>query len=660
VTRLPALAREPLLLVSAVPDDELLRDAKSAQWLMLGAAMVVMLLCLPLALALARAVAAPLQRLAEEMNAVRRFDFSIPRRRPTVIAEVHDLRTSTDSMKSTIRRFLALTATVAAEDDFDRLLPRLLDETITATGARAGVLYLADDERGDLAPAAARAPGPRDLGVALDALSPGQADDAFSGALAARKPASVTLTAEVPPAAPLRPLFGALATGELGCIAVPLVNRKDILLGLMVLAFDRRADGDLVHFVAELSGTAAVSLETRQLLRAQKALFEALIKIIAGAIDAKSPYTGGHCARVPELARMLAKAACDARDGPYAGFALADEEWEALHVASWLHDCGKVTTPEYVVDKATKLETIYDRIHEVRMRFEVAKRDAEIACWRGIAEGGEASALQARRDAELAALDADFAFVAGCNEGGEAMAPERLERLRRIAERTWQRTLDDRLGISHEEQARRAATPALPLPVTERLLADKPEHRIERPPAQRIADDNPWGFRLRVPALTYDRGELHNLSVGRGTLTDEDRYRINDHIVQTIVMLSALPFPRHLKRVPEIAGGHHEKMDGTGYPKRLPGEALSPLARMMAIADIFEALTAADRPYKKGKTLSEAVRILHRMKIERHVDPDLFDLFLSSGVYLEYARRYMSPELIDAVDVSAYVGRRAA
>jgi hypothetical protein len=357
---------------------------------------------------------------------------------------------------------------------------------------------------------------------------------------------------------------------------------------------------------------------------------------------------------------MLAKAACEAHEGPYAGFALSDEEWEALRVASWLHDCGKVTTPEYVVDKATKLETLYDRIHEIRMRFEVLKRDAEIACWRAVAAGGDPAALQAQRDAALAALDEEFAFVAACNEGGEFMAPERVERLRRLAERTWQRTLDDRLGISHEEKARKAREPAPALPVTERLIADKREHRIERTAAERIPADNPWGFRVSVPELAYDRGELNNLCVGRGTLTAEERYRINDHIVQTIMMLSALPFPRHLKRVPEIAGGHHEKMDGTGYPKRLPGEALSPLARMMAIADIFEALTAVDRPYKKGKTLSEAVRILFAMKNARHVDADLFDLFLTSGVHLEYARRFMNPDQIDAVDIAEYVGRKAA
>ena len=165
--------------------------------------------------------------------------------------------------------------------------------------------------------------------------------------------------------------------------------------------------------------------------------------------------------------------------------------------------------------------------------------------------------------------------------------------------------------------------------------------------------DSRWGFSMRMPALLYDQGELHNLTVERGTLTDEDRYKINEHIVQTEVMLTQLPFPPHLRRVPEIAGGHHEKMDGTGYPKGLDKSRLSLEARMLAIADIFEALTATDRPYKKGKTLSEAVTIMARLRDQNHIDPDLFEVFLRQGVHLAYARRFMAPELVDEVDVEA-------
>ena len=234
------------------------------------------------------------------------------------------------------------------------------------------------------------------------------------------------------------------------------------------------------------------------------------------------------------------------------------------------------------------------------------------------------------------------------------MEPEKQERLKSIAARTWLRTLDDRAGISHEEKQRKEHTPAPELPIVEPLLADKPEHVFERQARDRIAEDNPWGFKMRVPELLYNKGELYNLGIARGTLAEEERYKINEHIVQTLIMLSQLPFPKHLRQVPEIAAGHHEKMDGTGYPKRLRGEDMSQLARMMAVADIFEALTAVDRPYKKGKTLSEAIKIMAKMRDEQHIDPDLFDLFLTSGVYRTYADRFLRPEQIDAVDITAF------
>jgi hypothetical protein len=289
------------------------------------------------------------------------------------------------------------------------------------------------------------------------------------------------------------------------------------------------------------------------------------------------------------------------------------------------------------------------------MRFEVLKRDAQIRFWEGVANGGERDVLQAELDSEVAMLDDDFGFIAECNEGGEFMAPERIERLREIGERTWQRTLDDRLGISWEEAERKKRTPAAGLPAVEKLLDDKPEHLIERSAADTMPADNPWGFRLDVPQYKYNRGELYNLSVARGTLSAEERYKINDHIMQTIIMLEKLPYPRHLRDVPMIAGCHHETMDGKGYPKRLTAGEMPLTARMMAIADIFEALTASDRPYKKAKTLSEAIRIMGFMNKDSHIDPDLFRLFLTSGVYLDYAREYLDPEQIDTVDISEYL-----
>jgi HD domain-containing protein len=355
---------------------------------------------------------------------------------------------------------------------------------------------------------------------------------------------------------------------------------------------------------------------------------------------------------VPELTNMLARAAAEAKDGPFAPFAMNDDEWYELEVAGGLHDCGKVTTREYVVDKATKLETLYNRIHEIRTRFEVVKRDVEIEYLKAVAAGGEEAALSAARDKRLAELDADFAFVAECNIGGEFMAPEKVARLERIAAKTWTRTLDDSIGLSWEEgQRRRGKTP---LPAVERLLADKPEHIVPHDGTP-LAADNPWGFVVKPPAQKFNLGELYNLAVRRGTLTEEERYHINDHIVQTIIMLEALPFPKTLRRVPEWAGGHHEKMNGTGYPRGLKREEMSVPARIMAIADIFEALTARDRPYKMPKTLSECIAIMAKMSREDHIDPDLFALFLTSGVYRRYAEAFLLPEQVDEVDISHYL-----
>jgi HD-GYP domain-containing protein (c-di-GMP phosphodiesterase class II) len=411
---------------------------------------------------------------------------------------------------------------------------------------------------------------------------------------------------------------------------------------------------ELVGFVEALASQSAVALENHNLLEAQKALMDSLIKLVAGAIDTKSPYTGGHCARVPELAFMLAEEAARITEGPLAGFRFnSEDEWREFQIGAWLHDCGKVTTPEYVVDKATKLETIYNRIHEVRTRFEVLLRDARIECLQAILDGTDAATATRQLQERKAQLADDFAFVADCNIGGEVMAPERVDRIKSIASRTWVRHFDDRLGLSHEELRRYDGTPAPALPVVENLLSDKPHHRVSRDAEKAL--DPKYGFKVKVPEFLYNLGEMHNLCIGRGTLSEEDRFKINEHIIQTIVMLDQMPFPKNLRRVPEYAGTHHETLTGTGYPRKLTKDELSVPARIMAIADIFEALTASDRPYKKAKTLSESLKILSAFRDNQHIDADLFELFLRSGVYLRYAERFLKPEQIDPVDLSQYL-----
>ncbi|MBB53608.1 MAG: diguanylate cyclase [Magnetovibrio sp.] len=447
-------------------------------------------------------------------------------------------------------------------------------------------------------------------------------------------------------------------------LTVPMKNSQDEIIGVLeLLNAQGTRPGEVISFSTEiqplieaLASQAAVALDNQQLLKSEKRLLDSIIELIASAIDAKSPYTGGHCQRVPELTKMLARAACEATDGPFADFNLTEDQMYELHIGAWLHDCGKVTTPEYVVDKATKLETIYDRIHEVRMRFEVAKREATIDCLEAIIEGGDPDLLNADLVERLSKLDDDFSFIAECNMGGEFMAPERIQRLQEIAKIQWTQTLSDRIGISYEEQKRKDRAPEPELPIIQSLLSDRDDHIIYRDTEEPTASgDNPYGFKLDVPKHKFNLGEVYNLSIGRGTLTEEERFKINDHIVQTIIMLEQLPFPKHLARVPEYAGGHHEKMDGTGYPKKLNRKDMSIPARIMAIADIFEALTAADRPYKPAKPLSACVKIMSSMSEDAHIDDELFKLFLTSGIYKEYADRFLDPSQIDEVDISEFV-----
>ncbi len=393
----------------------------------------------------------------------------------------------------------------------------------------------------------------------------------------------------------------------------------------------------------------------------QEALIDSFIKILAGAIDSKSPYTGAHCERLPEIATQLAQAAHDSNKGSFAEFSFdTPEQWREFQVAAWLHDCGKVVTPEYVVDKATKLETIHNRIHEIRTRFEVLHRDATIDYLHKCAEQPEQQAVfQQDLLAKQLRLQDDFAFLAECNAGGEFMDDGKIERIQAIAQTTWIRHFDDRLGLSQVEEHRieQLGLPAQSLPVTEYLLADKIEHCIKRDQAVDEQKYDALGSKLKVPALAMNTGEIYNLSIRKGTLTDEERFTINEHILETIRMLGQIPFTEDLKRVPEYAAGHHERMDGKGYPRQLTRDQLSIPARIIAICDVFEALTASDRPYKKAKTLSESLKIMYFMKKEGHLDPELFDLFLKSGIYKDYAKRFLRPEQQDEVDIEPWLDK---
>ncbi len=396
-------------------------------------------------------------------------------------------------------------------------------------------------------------------------------------------------------------------------LTVPMKNHEGDIIGvLQLINAQDPATGKIVPFSAtdqrlaeSLASQAAVALTNRLLILQLEKLFESFIKLINQAIDDKSTYTGGHCARVPVITMLLAEAAARTKTGPLAGFHLTEKDRYELEIAALLHDCGKVTTPVHVVDKATKLQTIYDRIDLVETRLEIVKRDAEIKALRARASAAtpeEAAAVEDEFHRRLGEIESDRRFLRACNVGGETMKTTDRDRVQAISKKyRWKNTHGD-----------------------------------------------------QVELLTAD--EVENLTIYSGTLTAAERRIINHHVEVSIQMLESLPWPRHLEHVPEFAGGHHERMDGRGYPRGLTRDQMSVQARILGIADIFEALTARDRPYKRGKTLAESLFILGQMKVNGHIDPDLFDIFIRERVYERYAKEHMAPELVDAVDVTQIPG----
>ncbi|MEI7456095.1 MAG: HD domain-containing phosphohydrolase [Nitrosomonadales bacterium] len=404
-------------------------------------------------------------------------------------------------------------------------------------------------------------------------------------------------------------------------LTVPMTNHEREVIGVLQLinAQDRES-GEIVAFSTEdrqlvesLASQAAIALTNRRLIKQMEELFEAFIQLINTAIDDKSPYTGGHCERVPVLTMMIADAITQTKTGPLKGFVMTEEDQYELKIAGLLHDCGKITTPVHVVDKPTKLHTLFDRIGLIDTRFEVLKRDAEIEMLKKLGAGSrmqdaglwmqdvESGSIRAEYEARIRQLDDDREFLRLSNFGVEKMPEADQQRVLRIASYQW----CDSSG-------------------------------------------------KMTNFLTNN--EVENLNILFGTLTGAEREIINRHIDVTIKMLESLPWPKHLKNVPEYAGGHHERMDGKGYPRGLNREQMSLQARIMGIADIFEALTAKDRPYKSGKTLIESLTILGKLKLNGHIDPDIFDVFIREKVYVEYVKQFLSPEQIDEVDLNTIPG----
>lgn len=383
-------------------------------------------------------------------------------------------------------------------------------------------------------------------------------------------------------------------------LAVPMKNHENDVIGVLQLINSKSlGTEDIIPFskgnqqlVESLASQAAITITNKHLLEEQNELFSSLVHLIATAIDEKSPHTSGHCERLPIITMYLADAANNTNKGALKDFSMNESDRYELEMAAWLHDCGKLTTPEYVMDKSTKLEGIVDRINLVELRLELMKRDAEIEKLTSLMHGGNEKKVSAVYEEKINDINEATAFIQRHNKGVESMHDDDVAKIKRCGKLQW----IDRYGN-------------------------------------------------KQPLLNQD--EIENLCVIKGTLTEKERQIINNHIVATIKMLDTLSFPKHLKNVPEYAGGHHERVDGKGFPKGLKKNEMSVQARIMAIADIFEALTASDRPYKDPMKLSQAVSILKKMSETGHIDPDLFDVFIQQSVHIQYANEYLLPEQND-------------
>ena len=523
--------------------------------------------------------------------------------------------TAADDLAQRLDQLNAIGASLSAERDINRLLEAILTAAKTITRADGGTLYrVADDKTlrfeivrtSSLKYYLGGTTGHPVPFYPIQLYKDGKPNNGMVAAYAALTGNTVNIadayTAEGFDFSGTRAFDAKTGYRSKSFLTVPMKNHEGEAIGvLQLLNAQDPHTGEVIAFSASdqrlaesLASQAAVALTNRLLINQLESLFESFINLINSAIDEKSPYTGGHCQRVPVLTMLLAEAVNETRSGPLSDFHMSDKDRYELKIAGLLHDCGKVTTPVHVVDKATKLETIYDRIQLIDTRFEVLKRDVEIEYLKHeIDEQGRRNRLRELDDARK--------FLHACNIGSERMKDEDVEHVKRIARYRW-------IDVSGHE----------------------------------------------ADFLTAD--EVKNLTIRAGTLTDDERKIINHHIVATIKMLEALPWPKHLTNVPEYAGGHHERMDGKGYPKGLKRDQMSVQARCMGIADIFEALTAKDRPYKKGKTLSESLEILGRMKESHHVDPDLFDIFVRRKVYRRYAEMFLDKEQIDEVDESKIPG----
>ena len=383
-------------------------------------------------------------------------------------------------------------------------------------------------------------------------------------------------------------------------LVIPLKNHEDDVIGVLQLLNATNAinkevipfSKDYVNLSESLASQAAVAITNAKLISNMAELFEAFVKVMATAIDEKSPVTGGHIRRVANLTLTMAEFINEHEDGIFKEKKFSPDQMYELRIAAYMHDIGKVTTPVEIVEKAKKLQTIFDRIHYVRLRMDYIIQKVKLEGQQikiNLLESGavktEVEKVEADLNNKIEELKEIRSFINKCNEPGEFLEDETLERLKKISQRTY-------LDNEGEEQ----------------------------------------------PFLTED--ELLNLSIRRGSITETERKKMQDHAAVTLRMLNQIPFTKKLKNIPNFAGAHHEFINGNGYPLGLKGDQIPFEGRLMAVTDIAEALTASDRPYKKAMPLETVYRILRSMSEKGELDNDLVELFIDKEIYKIYQTKH--------------------
>ncbi len=583
VSTVPTRRGGDVFLATLIPRSELLADVDRIRNQSVLMAIALLIIASGIVLAVSRGLSSSLRGLAREAEQIRHFKLGRPMTVRSRIAEVDELANTMGVMKHSLQQFFAISKALSAEKDYKKLLEMILREACAIAHADGGaILMVSDDEAAlELAILENEATGRafRRHQRCEPPFDPVLLDESEAPALEAEASRAKAETMRINDLAEdrrfdhsaIRERYGWKDGASRSLLNVPLTDQKDEIVGVLQLVNARSAAGEVMAFDPEVvpsieavAGDAAVALDLRRLLQAQKDLLDAIIHMVAGAIDAKSPYTHGHCQRVPEIAKDLARAAHESR--PRGRLPISDSPTTSgtnSHLASWLHDCGKLTTPEYVVDKATRLETITNRLHEIRTRFEVLWRDAEIEYLQSLAEGAaEDAEARDRLERRLDEIRRDYRVHRRVQLGRDLHE----RRADRTGHRDRRPDLDPPPRRPHRSLARRTRTqakrtPSPDLPVEETLLADKVEHLVYRdgPPF----GDNPHGFKMDVPEHLYNHGEIYNLCVAardadrRGTLQDQRAHRRDhQHARPAAVPEGAAAGPRVGRQPPREARRH--------------------------------------------------------------------------------------------------------